>query len=62
MFLLWSQRTFGVKLLAAGKWPRGCLQVSSRGHSWSKLSARPQEIVPALADSIRSKAAYMVGV
>lgn len=61
MFSLWSQRTFGTKLLAARKWPRERPQASSRGRSRSKLNARPQEIVPALTDPLRSKAAYTAG-
>ena len=64
---LWRGTTCGVtghlarNLLAAGKWPRGCPQASSRGHSRSELNAQHQVIIPALTDSIRSKAAYTVG-
>ena len=61
MILFWSQRILSTELLAAGKWPREHLQVSSRRCSQWKLNAWPQEIVPALSDFLRTKAAYTAG-
>ena len=54
-------RTLSTELLAPGKWPREHLQVSSKGCSRLKLKARPQEIVPALSDLLRTKVAYPAG-
>ena len=57
VFSLWSQRILETELLAAGKWPRERLQALSRGCFHWKLNTQSQEIVPALSDSLRTKAA-----
>ena len=34
VFSLWSQRTFGTKLLATGEWPRECWAGEAPGQNW----------------------------
>ena len=62
VFSLWSQRTLSTELLAAGKWPRERLQALSRECSQWKLNTQPQEIVPALSDSLKTKAALNTSI